>query len=379
MGEHLTSKKRDVKHDHFDPNLHAADQEIAKRFMAELFKQAVVVKEATLAYNCHGFALAPTHLAWYSFPDLILTDNYTGTPMDSPQIGDVLIYSKSALITHSALVIKINGSKIEQVQSKWGGVAEVKHPPGHVPDVYGEPIVLLRPLPEVGKHPVVVEAEKAATAAKETGGADGVADSDGGAVISVEGVAEAATLSDTTETTEQSVEVPERFMLMLASTPEVRRRILESGTSARASGGGISESLPVADTLEAAPSDESTQADIENALKELAAESTQFHLMLASSPDVLRLAAAELPPVKALIRFGQTNPEAGKAVLELFEKPETQDDEQITGIALFLLSKLPVQTAVAPIARYLQTRKFSSFNGALAIEALRAAVTNISA
>ena len=56
----------------------------------------------------------------------------------------------------------------------------------------------------------------------------------------------------------------------------------------------------------------------------LSAEGDSAMLMLASSPEVLRLAASQLRPVENLIRIGQTNPDAGRAVLRLFDKPETQ-------------------------------------------------------
>ncbi|HEV2802607.1 MAG TPA: hypothetical protein VGW12_19195, partial [Pyrinomonadaceae bacterium] len=119
---------------------------------------------------------------------------------------------------------------------------------------------------------------------------------------------------------------------------------------------------------------EDAQEEIRNVLAELSAPLAQFQLMLASTPQVLRAAASGLQPVQALIELDQTNPGTRKAIVEFFEKPETQDDEELTGLTLFLLTKLPSKEAVAAVARYLEAGKFSPFNGGLAVDALREAV-----
>ncbi|HEV2802803.1 MAG TPA: hypothetical protein VGW12_20190, partial [Pyrinomonadaceae bacterium] len=123
--------------------------------MADQFPEADIVEDATIRYNCHGFALAPTHEGWYNFPDFFLSDDYVGVAMDSAQPGDVLIYGQNGVITHSALVIEVSGGTIVRLQSKWGRVNEVKHPVSHVPEIYGEPIVLLRRRPGLVQHPAL--------------------------------------------------------------------------------------------------------------------------------------------------------------------------------------------------------------------------------
>ncbi len=390
MAEHKTSKLRPVNHEHDPTDLHAADQALAQEFMAKLFPQAQVVNPATLKYNCHGFALAPSHLAWYNFPDLFLSDDYTGTPMESPQLGDILVYSLDGVLTHSAVVIEVNGGKIVRVQSKWGGVAEVRHPTSHVPDVYGEPIVLLRPQPGVPLHPAVGTLEEAAAAGGAEESEAGKAETSSAETRTTEAdTTEAATVeAGAAETVSLSEQAPKRFRLMLASTPEVRRRILGYSPTAQVFGTKPAEAGPTPETLEAAAitgvsetsSAESTQDDIQKALEQLSAPDTQFRLLLASTPDVLRAAASRLQPVKDLLAIGKTKPqEAGQAVLEYFERPEIQEDEQVAGLVLFLMAQVTVKEAVAPIARYLQTGTFSTFNGGLAVEALGAAVALVNA
>jgi hypothetical protein len=379
MPEHKTSKGHPVEHRHEDPDLHAADQEIARDFMAKLFPQAEVVNPATLKYNCHGFAFAPTHHGWYDFADLFISDDYAGTPMDSPEPGDILIYGLEGVLAHSAVVIEVSGDKIVRVQSKWGGVAEVKHPTDHVPDVYGKPLVLLRTQPGIPKHPVVsAGVNKAVASASEEAG-------EGSEVAAVTGGERAAgteTAAFAAERTGGDSKAPERFRLMLASTPEVRRRILRSSSLPKVLGAGPFDAPLNAESLEVgfpgaeleSVSPDKAQSEIEKALDELSAPVSQFHLLLASTPEVLTSAASRLPPVKDLIRIGKTDPQAKRAVLEFFNKPEIQEDDQITGLVLFLLSQLPSKEAVGAIARYLEAGRFSPFNGRLAVDALREAV-----
>lgn len=347
--------------------------------MEKLFPLSKVVNPATLNYNCHGFALAPRHLGWYNFPDFFISDDYVGTAMESPQPGDILIYGLEGVLTHSAVVIQVSGSDIVSVQSKWGGVAEVKHPPRAVPDVYGAPLVLLRPRPGFPKHPAL-SGDGNATAA----GGGGAGEPASSSPASESGAAE----TSAAETVSPRAQLPERFMLMLASTPEVRRRILRTGPSKPGGGGSVPFNAPTppiggpeaaaAETLDAS-TDEGVQDDIKKALEELSARDTQFMLMLASTAEVLRAAASQLKPITDLIELSDTGPEARsavvRAVIEFFEKPETQADEQIIGLTLFLMSKIPSKEAVVPIARYLATREFSLFNGGLAADALRASIT----
>lgn len=374
MGEHKTSKGHPVDHSHTVPPLNAADQEIAKDFLAALFPKAEVVCPATTEYNCHGFAFAPTHLAWYDFADLFIADDYSGTPMDSPEPGDILIYSLEGVLAHSAVVIEVSGSKIVRLQSKWGGVAQVKHTPDHVPPDYGAPIVLLRTQPGVPKHPAagggVTTCPEAVGAEGPTGDTEDRGSRGGEAAAGVDAAVSEA------ETADGGAQPPDRFRLMLASTPEVRRRILRSSTFPQSGGADPFNERSDADLSEAVAeaAAEDVQDEIEKALAELPSRESQFRLMLASTPEVLRGAISRLPPVESLVRIGKADERAKKAVLEFFERPKVQEDEQVTGIALYLLSQLPSKEAVGPLARYLEG-KFSQFNGDLAVDALKAAVS----
>lgn len=376
MARHKTSKERVVAHLHRlenEPEIHAADLELLRRLMAEQFPQAEIVKEATIRYNCHGFALAPRHEAWFNFPDFFLSDDYIGVAMDSPQLGDVLIYGRNGVITHSAVVVEVSGGTIVRLQSKWGRVNEVKHPVCHVPEIYGEPIVLLRLRPVVERHPALGRAANSSATIK-CGAEEPVSDTSEPEAAAVE--------AGTAETVGPSKNIPKRLMLMFASTPEVERQIRQSTESTEGRGVVPSDApsplvanseAPAAETL-ATSSAEAAQDEIQKALAEFSSPITQFQLMLASTPPVLREAASRLQPVQDLIELDKTKPWTRKAIVEFFEKPETQADEELTGITLFTLTKLPSKEAVAPIARYLEAGKFSPFNGGLAVDALKEAV-----
>ncbi len=389
MPTHTTSKGRAVDHLHRlnnEPEIHAADLELLRRLMADQFPQAEVAQEATIRYNCHGFALAPGHEGWYNFPDFFLSDDYVGVAMTSPQLGDVLIYGRNGTITHSAVVIEISGGTIVRLQSKWGRVNEVKHPVSHVPEIYGEPIVLLRRRPGLLQHPVVSVIVDGA--AGESGAEPFAEESAGDAPEPQTEAAEGGMVT----TLSLSRNIPERLMLMFASTPEVERQIRQSmeptqGRGVEPSGAasplvdnseaGGSEALATS-SASAPPPAEAAQDEIWNALAELSSPLTQFQLMLASTPQVLRAAASSLRPVQDLIVLDETKPGTRKAIVEFFEKPETQADEELTGLALFLLAKLPSKEAVASVARYLEAGKFSPFNGGLAVDALAAAISKMS-
>jgi len=392
VAEHKTLEGNAVDHKHFEKDLTPADMKIAETLLEADFNQAKPLKPPTRAYNCHGFAYAPEHPGWFNVPDLFLRDHYSSQPCESAQPGDVIIYINGGLIAHSAVVIKAEGGKIKMVQSKWGAIAEVKHPPEHVPSVYGQPLVLLRPRNDLPPHRAVLEAEQeTALATSARGGAGEAADTAGAEAESTAKKDDTDEKFATAETTGQAVDLPESFMLMLASTPEVERRIRQSAVSAQASSSQPLDAPPVAETLEFATDAASTESgevtapenapsDIQEALERLPSDVTQFALMLASSLEMLRLVISQLLPVKNLIEIGQTKPqETRSAVLEFFERPETQEDEQIIGIALYLLSQLPSKGAVAAITRYLQAGTFSSFNGGLAVDALRASIAEITA
>lgn len=362
MARHVTTKGREVEHLHRllnEPEIHAADLELLRRIMAEQFPQAEIVKRATIRYNCHGFALAPRHEGWYNFPDFFLSDDYIGVAMNSPQLGDVLIYGRNGAISHSAVVIEVSGSTIVRLQSKWGRVNEVKHPVCHVPAIYGEPIVLLRLRSFLDQHPAVTEVTDVSATIKC--GAEGSADRS-------EPEAEAGTA----ERVSEREKIPERLLLMFASTPEVERQIRQS-TQGR-SAVPFDAPSPLVDNSEETFRANDTWDEIQNALAEFSSPLSQFQLMLASTPQVLRDAASRLRPVQDLIRLDETNPRTRKAIVEFFKKPETQADEDIAGITLFTLTRLPSKEAVPAIARYLAAGKFSSFNGSLAVDALKEAV-----
>lgn len=145
---------------------------------------------------------------------------------------------------------------------------------------------------------------------------------------SADDVSESAT--EAGETVSSSKNIPERLLLMFASTPEVERQIRQSfELTERSSVGPLAAPSPLIDnsadsaanslapssTSETSPA-ELTQDEIRKTLAELSAPLTQFQLMLASTPQVLRAAASSLQPVQDLIELDKTKPATRKAIVE---------------------------------------------------------------
>ena len=176
-------------------------------------------------------------------------------------------------------------------------------------------------------------------------------------------------------------------MLMFASSPEVerqirhanrfpqRRRVDSADAPAPLDDAGPQGVATIAtSSATVTPSLEEEQPEIQKALADFKSPRTQFQLMLASTPQVLREAASRLPPVKDLIELDKTNPATRRAIVRFFERPEIHGDEELAGITLFTMTKLPTREGVPVIARYLEAGGFSQFNGGLAVDALREAV-----
>ena len=103
-----------------------------------------------------------------------------------------------------------------------------------------------------------------------------------------------------------------------------------------------------------------------DAIEQLYHRDVRAELMLASRPEVRRAIIESLPSVKELIEIG---PEAGPAILDFFERDATQADDELAGVALYLLQRIPSDKAVRPLARYLRSGKLSGMNSELAAQA----------
>lgn len=92
----------------------------------------------------------------------------------------------------------------------------------------------------------------------------------------------------------------------------------------------------------------------------------RVQLKLASTPEVRRAIIASLPAVKDLVEMGS---EASQDVLALFEREETAENDELVGVALYLLQRVPTQEAARPLARFIKSDRLTTINNDLAAQA----------
>ncbi|HEY8223951.1 MAG TPA: hypothetical protein VIG25_01655 [Pyrinomonadaceae bacterium] len=106
-------------------------------------------------------------------------------------------------------------------------------------------------------------------------------------------------------------------------------------------------------------------ARIQAAIDRFSDREVYGELMLASSPAAAKKIAESLPGVKDLVAIG---PDAGPAVQDLLNR-EASNDNQLTTIALYLLSRMPTDTRTTDsLARPLASQQFTGINAELAGE-----------
>lgn len=106
-------------------------------------------------------------------------------------------------------------------------------------------------------------------------------------------------------------------------------------------------------------------ARIQAAIDRFSDREVYGELMLASSPAAAKKIAESLPGVKDLVAIG---PDAGPAVQDLLNR-EATNDNQLTTIALYLLSRMPTDTRTTDsLARPLASQQFTGINAELAGE-----------
>ena len=106
---------------------------------------------------------------------------------------------------------------------------------------------------------------------------------------------------------------------------------------------------------------------IELALTALKGSDSYFRVMLASNPGTARQIISGLPGISEIIATGAG---AGPLVLRFFESESVQDDDILSGIALYLLGQLAVSDAKPAIARFLMSKKLSMVTADIAPFAL---------
>jgi len=202
MSEFKTSKKRPVKHRHSEVTFSPELIEQARQWMRRNHPNAVEIRKASCEYNCHGYTFARRH-AWFIDPARFIADDFVRVRMSEPRVGDVLIYMMGDEIAHSAVVTEVNDDgEITEVRSKWGAQSEVFHHPLCVDDDYGRPSSLYRQRTDF---------------------------------VPLDTMTGEAIMRDEAATREFIGQAMERFSdpdvylrVMLASTPEVARRIIEN-------------------------------------------------------------------------------------------------------------------------------------------------------
>lgn len=340
-----------------EPDLNDVDVELARRVAKLLVPDAKEVSGPTRRYNCHGHAFTGRK-GWFDYPDLFISDDHHGVAFEEARVGDVAIYMNEALVTHSALVERAEGGKIIRLRSKWGEVAEFYHTLDQVPDDYGKAAVLLR-----------------RTSGLPPASGGGASYKDAAAHQTEEpAVTDVATTPDAASKTTPAGGVTLYSKLMLASTPAVRKRIIESQAIPGRGVGKAGAGAPNDDKTSGEPSG-GQEGDVNELLAKLYEDGVRFKLMLGSSDEVKKAIIENLPEVKNLKQLGK---KAGRAALELFEKEGTQKDDQLTGILLHLLQleQVGVGEAVGPLIVYLSRKKGSRLNRELAAQAF---LTSLSA
>src|SRR5687767_710419 len=95
MGVFRTSKKRAVDHFHVsnENDIGPDIVELSRRWMKKFHPNVVEVRKPTCQYGCHGFAFADRH-GYFNFADRFIEDDFEEVDMETPSIGDVLVYTR---------------------------------------------------------------------------------------------------------------------------------------------------------------------------------------------------------------------------------------------------------------------------------------------
>lgn len=114
---------------------------------------------------------------------------------------------------------------------------------------------------------------------------------------------------------------------------------------------------------------EMSENEFSRAFERFADKDTHFTLMLASTEETREDIIASLPEVQALIEKG---PKADEAVVDFFQREETQSNPDASGIALYLLRRMPSEAAARAVALHIDEGKVNPLNRQLAAQAFLA-------
>lgn len=115
------------------------------------------------------------------------------------------------------------------------------------------------------------------------------------------------------------------------------------------------------------PEYESTEAAIHWALERISDPDVFIRVALASTPEMARVIIEALPGVKELIEIGAAS---APAILSLLQRAEEQQETELSGIALYLLQRIPTEEAVQPLADSITGGRSTGINLSLAADAL---------
>jgi hypothetical protein len=392
-GDIKTHKGKVVRHDH--PKQEQGEMlEVSVKLCRALVLQIIKPEEfeevepPTRTYNCFGLAFGKRH-GWIRAPEFIMAHDF-GSLAGAPQNDDVVLYIKDTLLTHAALVHEVKDDQIVKVRSKWGEGGELIHRPEDVPSEYGIPAVFMRRTHETTIPDML------------SPGTETKADEAGDEVL-VEAISPSAT------SLEAAAEDEIGTLLMLASTDELRDRIIrqQAGVRGMAATTSVDDTSPFIESLavesEVATEDETGTEDeppppppalppgvdpetINKQLTELLKDELHHRLAFASFPAVARKIIIELPPVKELTdiakRADAASNAVGQATLKFFEDQLAavgDDDEKkkffdkLFSILFFILKNSPVKEAAPVLSNYILTRKPLGLSRTLAVEAFSAA------
>lgn len=103
----------------------------------------VWVENANDSYNCHSFAWYAhnpnTNVYWIEKIDAFLEDQCTYDVTghgETPRVGDIAVYFRGSVPTHSALVAEVANGVATRFISKFGRLGVYYHAPAAVPDGY---------------------------------------------------------------------------------------------------------------------------------------------------------------------------------------------------------------------------------------------------
>lgn len=243
---------------------------------------------------------------WFNCRERLLRDDCTPVSLSDPRTGDVLIYELENYFAHVGIVTSVEDGQIERVRSKWGDWSELCHALKDVDESYGVPAKLFRP--HAGRSLLALLLKEEEDLKREE------------VIVTV-----------------AVEEMVEGFVLF--------------------AGLGNQEMSEL----------RSPEEKIQRSIELLSRPEVYIRVGLASTPEVARSIIGKLPGVKELIEIGPT---ATETVLHLLETARDQNIDELSGIALYLLQRIPTAKATKPIANAISNREFTGLNLNLAADAL---------